>query len=338
MSVFHSKNAAFSSQSNHILHVPDIERSLSPMGEEYIVGDLGVTAATDVLEGSMEVLSVQDGMVLYRTAVRDLCTMRTSNLLYPGIKIVLVLEGETQLSYGALRLHLRAAEPAHCGAMVALARTDRFMRQWHVGRHERKLVLTLTPQWLEQAGVLQGQVAEFTERHLAVAPWWPSARTLAQADQLHRGCPLPEHLHALWYQSRCMDIVLEALASVEAATAPEGVAPVPRTGARQHVRLAVLRDWLITPAADGMDVAAIARYAGMSAAHLQRHFPSVAEGQSLGRFLRAQRLLRARAALEQGRVTVSQAASMAGYRSSTHFSAAFRAYFGMLPSSLKPQA
>lgn len=227
------------------------------------MGDLGVTVATDVLEGSMEVLSVQDGMVLYRTAVRDLCTMRTSNLLYPGIKIVLVLEGETQLSYGALRLHLRAAEPAHCGAMVALARTDRFMRQWHVGRHERKLVLTLTPQWLEQAGVLQGQVAEFTERHLAVAPWRPSARTLAQADQLHRGCPLPEHLHALWYQSRCMDIVLEALASVEAATAPEGVAPVPRTGARQHVRLAVLRDWLITPAADGMDVAAIARYAGM---------------------------------------------------------------------------
>jgi AraC-like DNA-binding protein len=337
MSEFHSKNAVFNSQPDPVLHVPDIEQSLLPMGEEYIVGDLGVTAATDVLQGRMQVLSVQEGMVLYRTAVRDLCTMRTSNLLYPGIKIVLVLEGETQLSYGALRLHLRAREAGHCAAMVALARTDRFMRQWRIGRHERKLVLTLTPQWLAQAGVLHGRVAQFMAQHLAVAPWQPSARALVLADQLHRGCPLPDHLHALWNQSRCMGIVLEALASVEIDSTPAVAAPLARTGARQHVRLAALRDWLMTPAADGMDVAAIARHAGMSVAHLQRHFPTVA-GQSLGRFLRVQRLLRARAALEQGRATVTQAAGMAGYRSSTHFSAAFRDHFGMLPSSLKPQA
>lgn len=335
MSAFHSKNTAFHSQPGPVLHVPDIEQSLLPMGEEYIVGDLGVTAATDVLQGSMQVLSVQEGMVLYRTAVRDLCTMRTSNLLYPGIKIVLVLEGETQLSYGALRLHLRAREAGHCAAMVALARTDRFMRQWRIGRHERKLVLTLTPQWLAQAGVLHGRVAQFMAQHLAVAPWQPSARALVLADQLHRGCPLPDHLHALWNQSRCMDIVLEALASVEIGSPQDAAAPLPRTGARQHVRLAALRDWLMTPAAAGMDVAAIARHAGMSVAHLQRHFPTVS-GQSLGRFLRVQRLLRARAALEQGRATVTQAAAMAGYRSSTHFSAAFRAHFGILPSSLKP--
>lgn len=338
MSVFRSKNAGFPSPLPTALQLADIERSVPPLGEEYIVSDQGVTAATEVLQGRMEVFSVQDGLVVYRTEVRDLCTMRTSNLLYPGIKITLALEGGTVLFYGSLRLHLRAGAPAHpetpCGAMVALARTDRFMRQWRAGRRERKLVITLTPQWLAQAGVLHGRLAEFAGRHLARAPWQPSARALALADQVHRGCPLPSHLAPLWYAGHCTEIALEAFASVESVpTAHPGDAMPAK--ARLQVRLAALRDWLATPAADGLDLAAIARQAGMSAAHLQRHFPGVANGVSLGRFVRTQRLLRARAALEQGRPSVAQAAQLAGYRSRTHFAAAFRAEFGLAPSRCK---
>jgi len=91
------------------LHVPDIECTLQPIGREYIVGDRTVTPATDVLLGQMEVMQVEEGLVLYRTTAKDLCTMRTSNLLYPGLKIVLLLEGESELAYGELRLRLRAA-------------------------------------------------------------------------------------------------------------------------------------------------------------------------------------------------------------------------------------
>jgi AraC-like DNA-binding protein len=356
ISEFRSRNAGFGAGQRRRLQVLDIERSLHPMGEEYIVGDLGVGSATDVLLGQMEVMTVQPGMVLYRTTVQDLCTMRTSNLLYPGIKIVLALEGETELFYGDLRLHLRAGVPAQCGAVVALAHTDRFMRQWREGRRERKLVLTLTLQWLEQAGVLQGPVGDFMARHLAQAPWQPSVHALALADQLHRGCALPAHLQPLWYQGRCLALALEALGSLpggSAAAAMAGLAPEHQRAAHPHpirpttatsrataprlqLRLAALRDWLATPAADGMDLPAIALHAGMSLAHLQRHFPAVADGQSLGRFVRLQRLQRARTALEQGRMSVAQAAQLAGFRSSTHFSAAFRQCFGLQPSAVKP--
>lgn len=335
-SVSSSGSSAFPPDGGGLIHVPDIERSLDPMGREYIVGDRGVTATTDVLRGRMEVLQLQPGMLLYRTDVQDLCSMRTSNLLYPGVKIVIVLAGETELSYGGQRFHLRAGGRARCGAMLALARTDRFMRQWRAGRSERKLVLTLSPQWLAQMGVLQGAMAEFVGRHLSVAPWQPSPRALALAEQLHGGCPLPPSLQCLWYQSRFMDIVAEAVQSVEAAARP-ALAGLRAPGVRQLTRLTALRDWLATPAADGMDLAAIACHAGMSQAHLQRHFPAVAGGQSLGRYLRGQRLARARAALEQGRASVEQAAALAGYRSTTHFAAAFRAAFGIAPSTLKPR-
>jgi hypothetical protein len=64
------------------LHVPDIECSLQPMGREYIVGDRAVTPATDVLLGQMEVMRVEEGLVLYRTTAKDLCTMRTNAMLH----------------------------------------------------------------------------------------------------------------------------------------------------------------------------------------------------------------------------------------------------------------
>ena len=204
------------------------------------------------------------------------------------------------------------------------------MRQWREGRRERKLVLTLSPQWLQAAGIAQGTMQDFLGRHLAHVAWQPSARALAIADQLHRGRALPAHLQRLWHHSRCLDLVLEALASVDLP--PDAVRAAPRL----HLRLAALRDWLMTPAADGMDTAAIARHAGISRAHLQRHFPAVADGLSLGQFVRAQRLLRARNGLEQGQLSVAKAAQLAGYRSSTHFAAVFFQHFGLRPSQAKP--
>ncbi|WP_260673901.1 helix-turn-helix transcriptional regulator [Comamonas aquatica] len=146
---------------------------------------------------------------------------------------------------------------------------------------------------------------------------------------------MPAHLQRLWHHSRCLDLVLEALTSVDLP--PDAVRAAPRgMPPRLHLRLAALRDWLMTPAADGMDTAAIARHAGISRAHLQRHFPAVADGQSLGQFVRAQRLLRARHGLEQGQLSVAKAAQLAGYRSSTHFAAVFFQHFGLRPSQAKP--
>jgi len=89
------------------------------------------------------------------------------------------------------------------------------MRQWREGRRERKLVLTLSPEWLQAAGIAQGTMQDFLGRHLAHVAWQPSARALAIADQLHRGRTLPAHLQRLWHHSRCLDLVLEALASVD---------------------------------------------------------------------------------------------------------------------------
>ena len=311
-----------------VLGLPELTRNLHLLGGDYQVS--GPQAAPHgVLRGSMETLELRPGLVLYRTELQDLCTLHTSNLLLPGLKLCMLVQGSSELSYGRRSFVLGPGAGRTAAALVALAEPDRFTRHWQSGRAERKVSLTLMPEWLETNGVANAAVQAFCRQHLAVAPWQPSARAMALADQIGRPPEMDAGLRRLWLESRCLDIVVEALdliARQGSATPTEPKA----LDARSHRRLRALRDFLDSGAADAMPLAAIARHAGMSAAHLQRHFPQVG-GTSVVDYLRQRRLLRARHALERGEADVAGAAALAGYTSPANFATAFRRSFGITP-------
>jgi len=320
------------------LGLPELTHNLHLLGADYQISGLR-QAPPAVLRGSMETLELRPGLVLYRTELQDLCTLRTSNLLHPGLKLCVVVQGSTELSYGSRSFVLGPGAGRAAGALVALAEPDRFARHWQRGRAERKVSLTLMPEWLDANGVDNAAVRAFCGEHLAVAPWQPSARALALADQIGRPPDMDAGLRRLWLESRCLDIVVEALdviARQPGAVAPcrKGRAGAPQAmdalDARSHRRLRELRDFLDSGAADGLPLAAIARHAGMSAAHLQRHFPKVG-GTSVVDYLRQRRLQRARHALERGETDVAGAAVLAGYASPANFATAFRRCFGITP-------
>jgi AraC-like DNA-binding protein len=238
-----------------------------------------------------------------------------------------LVQGSSELAYGARGFALGPQAAHGAAVLVNLAEPDRFVRQWRRGRSERKVTLTLRPEWFAAAGLEDAGIDAFRREHLAVAPWRPSARALALAAQLASPPPLPPGLQRLWLESRCLDLAGEALGAVARAAPP---APAAGLDARGLRRLCALRDFLDSGGADGMGLAQIARHAGMSAAHLQRHFPRVG-GTSVIDYLRAARLQRAREALERGDADVAAAALLAGYRSPANFATAFRRRFGMTP-------
>lgn len=311
------------------LGLSDLTRNLHLLGADYrVVATCSAAAGAPVLRGSVDTQELRPGLVLYRTLVQDLCSMRTSNLLHPGLKLCMLLSGRSELAYGSRHFELGPGAAQGEAALVSLAEPDRFVREWRRGRSERKVTLTLRPEWVMAAGIEDAAVQRFCRQHLAVAPWRPSARALALADQLSSPPPLAPGLQRLWLESRCLDIVVEALGSV---TQPSASAwSVPGLDARNHRRLRALRDFLDSGAADGLTLGAIARQVGMSAAHLQRHFPQVA-GSSVIDYLRRRRLLRARDALERGEADVAAAAQLAGYTSAANFATAFRRQFGITP-------
>ncbi len=265
-----------------------------------------------------------------------------------GLRIVMLLEGSVDLSYGGHRLSLSSAAagerqrngPAGHSAramLVSVAEAERFERHARQGRRARRLSIGMSGPWLAQmldAGA-PPSVDEFAHAHLAVQTWQPSARAVAMAEQVIRTPALSGSFLNLYMESRVLELVGEALASLGQAASSRAPAPAPQPPGvpllpREHRRIRALHAFLQTEQAFDLSLDELAREAGTNPNTLQKHFRAV-YGTTVFDFLREQRLQRAREALERDGVNVAQAALLAGYSSAANFATAFRKRFGMPP-------
>lgn len=316
-----------------------IVRTVAPLGGGYRFAGPRLRGDEPVLQGEFETIALRPGLLLHRARARDLHDMQTSVTLEPGLKISLLVAGESDVSFGSLDLRLGPRRDGHGrlhnrGAIVALAEPETFRRRWRRGRSEAKVSVTLRPEWLEGGAVAEGHALErihdFRRRHLAIEHWQPSVRAQALAHQIAHPPGLAEPFRAWYLEARAIEIASEALATI----ARERASTPPRLAAREHRRLRELLAWLDARATEPLTLEAIAREAAMSPAALQRAFRCFS-GLSLFDYIRARRLDAARQALERDGVSVARAAEIAGYSSAHNFATAFKRRFGSTPRSLR---
>lgn len=311
----------------------DLMRNVRRLGSDYAFNDSG-PADEAVLEGQFDTLNLRPGLILHAAAVRDLCDLSSSHKLNPGLEIVVLVDGCTDLSYGHHRFELGpgSADPAgrHRGALVNLAEADQFSRRWRRGRHERKVSMTLTPEWLAQAGMDEHgapQVLQaFMREHLASQPWTVSARARELARQILEPASYLPGMQRLRLEGRCIELAAEAIGAIGAVTSK--ATPVRPVDLR---RLARLDELLRSEAGGRMSMAEIARELGTNASSLQVLAKRVWGVTVFGR-CRTLRMELALSLLRQG-AEVSQAAEAAGYVAATNFSTAFKRHFGVSPRS-----
>lgn len=293
----------------------------------------GPADASDVvLQGHFMLAGLAPGLSVHAAAVTDLCDQRSEDEVDAGIKILLLLEGQTELSYGHRRLLLGPAGGQCSGVTLSVCEPERFRRTWRRGRSEHKLVLSLSREWLASSfGSDPGPYAErlraFSARHLAMSEWLPSARVRMLARELVSPPELPEGLRRAWQTARCLDIALEALDVI----GREEVGASAR--ARRQLVGRRLCELLQTSAARQMSLAEIAREVGSNPVSLQQ-IAREALGMTVFEYLREQAMQDACAALRQGQA-VAQVAALAGYASQSNFATAFRRRFGVTPRSLR---
>lgn len=251
-----------------------------------------------------------------------------------ALRIVLLLEGTVDVSYGGRRVHLSSAgarRPVAQALIVSVAEPDVFTRRSRQGNYARRVSVGLDSEWLAQAGVgdSSGNLRAFLANHLAMAQWRASPRAVALAEQMVRPPVVDPLLQNIYLESRALELVVEALGHVAGAECGVVAAPTALSPQEQR-RLGDLREFLSRPEAHELSLDEIARHAGVNATTLQRQFRAL-YGTTVFEFIRASRLQRARAALEHQGVTVSQAAAMAGYTSAANFATAYRRRFGMVP-------
>lgn len=244
-----------------------------------------------------------------------------------SLRIVLVLDGRIDVSYGRSALHLARGQGADAG-LVALREPEECRRVVTGGETSRRVSIGVSRQWLEQSF----SEARSPVPHLATRSWQASTRTRLLAEQLLNPPPLPRQIVGLYLESRAIELVIEALShGDEQAARAADPAPLRATTLR---RMVDLTHWLRRHADQPLSIDQIARHMNTTATTLQRHFRQ-ALGITVFDFLQHERLRLARHALESEGVSVTQAAAMAGYANPGSFSTAFRRHFGLTPNQVR---
>lgn len=275
---------------------------------------------------------LRPGLGLHADDTVDRWDLTARGQVDSGLRILVVLEGSVDVSYGEQRLLMGGARTRGGSAvLVNLRQPEPFARRLRKGRHARRVSVSLSGAWLAEmtAGEAQDDaVGEFMRRHLAVHSFAPSPRLMALAGQLAAGREATAVLRHLYMESRALEFTAEALGALLPTAAD---APLAQTlGPREIRRMRELHEFLRSDAALGLSLQGIARQIGMHPNTMQRHFRAQ-YGTTVVDCVREARLQRARQALESEGLSVSQAAEIAGYTTAANFATAFRRRFGMPP-------
>ena len=289
-----------------------------------------------LLDGHIKALQVHPDIWIHAVEGCDLRTLTSSTPAAQGLHIVIVLEGHVDVAFGSVPLRLPQPDSSQqsaqaYGALVHVCEQEMFVRNWRMGKFERKLSLRVHPRMVRTLANTQGytHLQEMQDQHLSVQLWQPSARAAVLAEQIIQLAS--QDNAALLLQSRVLEFLHEAVQQrLPDAVAKEGLTlPL-----KEHLRMARLKAMIDAQQDDGAQVAVLARQIGMSASALQRHFRQI-YGSSIDEYRRNQRLDHARALLEQTGCSVLEVAHTSGYTSAANFSTAFKRRFGISPKLVR---
>lgn len=251
--------------------------------------------------------------------------------LAPGLKLVLVLDGElryrvpgapaAQVSGPLLHLSL-CRDPLRMEHEFGARRSLRFVSLRTSLEHLRES-LSLEP--ADIAGLLRAprDGAPYADANLRLA-----APLQALGRQM-LACPMQGALKRMYLSAKALELTALALGALQPAPA----ASTPGGRSRADVeRLHHARDLLLADLQHPPALPELARRVGVNVNKLTTGFRQLF-GCSVYAYVREQRMAQAHALLAAGEMSVSEAAYACGYTDS-HFSKAFQRRYGVLPRAL----
>ncbi|AHF03936.1 AraC family transcriptional regulator [Marichromatium purpuratum 984] len=205
---------------------------------------------------------------------------------------------------------------------ISFAPGERFAVRY--GAHYQQVGLALAPAlFSELVDDDYQQVIEAVEQGFLMRASRPGDRTIAAATRLAQRIQQPDSL------------LLHAAALEYLGWLLHGLTPDernPRTPLRERRCLLAARDRLLSNLSEPPTIAELAQDTGLNQLKLKQGFKALF-GTSIYALFQQHRMDRARQLLRQHSVT--ETALMLGYSNISHFSAAFRKQFGVLPSETR---
>lgn len=324
---------------NGCVYGDDLLRLALRTGKEFKIANPHLNSESPLIKGRFHNFRCHSGLAVHATDTVSLHDLATGSILQPRLSVAVILEGTVDLELGSKHVTL-GNDDGPAGHLWMLTRKEHFRRTSRKGARLRKVIVTLPPSWL--TAEMDGGKAEesglqsFFSQHLALRSWTPSEHILKLAEQviaLQSGSRLMRCMAA---ESKAIEIVMAALDEISAVptTASEPAIANDHLPPQTRARAERICAYLLRSLDRQFGLDDLASELGLSVASMQRAFKA-AYGCPISEFLREYRLLRARDALQQEGVSVSEAAYRAGYNNPANFATAFRKRFSIPPSSIR---
>jgi AraC-like DNA-binding protein len=295
------------------------------------------SAENPAISGRVENMVLQEGLSVHCVEGVDLRDGFSSALTKSGLRIMIVLEGVTSIAFGGSWMTVDAEPAANeesmQGMIIGLANNTLFERRWRKGKHERKVTIQMSSDWLEKNGFVGDKMPyalhEFLTQSIVFRAWQPSIASLSHAEKIIEDVGNDDSLTRLSLLVATASIVRDALACF-LTEEKNRLTLVP--GKYQDIHK--VRAFLDDPQYFSMSIADIVQTVSLSASTLQRHFRA-SFGVTIEEYRRDARLRRARDLLETEGVGVAEVAAMVGYNNAANFSTAFKRHFGILPKAVR---
>lgn len=290
---------------------------------------------TAVLKGRWCVHGEGPGLVMHCGEYEELSDVSQTLELPAGLSLSIVFEGRVDFALGGRRLHLggHADTRVQC-ACYALDRPEMLTRFMRRGQKVRKLNLFVERAWLEQRLAHGGESAflhRFFSHSGSLDRWEPSASVLEPCWALMRGRTGAGQTQQLRMEARMLELLARVLD--EWALLVDSREDVPDRA--EGASLAELVKARIDAHIGGeLCLRALAQQHCVSVSTLQRHFKARFNTTVIG-YQRRKQLERARAALVRDRLSIGEAAYLAGYNHVGNFIAAFRREFSLSPAKYR---
>lgn len=290
-----------------------ISRSLDGFGKQD-------RPAGGVFDGVLTALKLRCGFGLHTLNATARRAFEVQSQREPGVVLHCFLEGATEahLDGKPMGLGRRPGEPVKI-VMTSIGEVQSFSRWSQPNEYVRKVSVQMSPQWLDENG-------------LSLPPqqrveWVAGLEDVQVMEQLARASGFASPAARLQAEAMSLGLVARSFAHL---AEPAATAELTE---REQAQLRRINDYARQPG-PLPSLGELAAVGGVSLSGLRRLIRS-AHGQSPLAHVRGLRLGMARTALEEGRLSVEEAAELAGYSSAANFATAFRRAFDVAPSQVR---
>ncbi|WP_375749573.1 helix-turn-helix transcriptional regulator [Vibrio sp. HN007] len=307
--------------------------------KQIVVSDRN-TQTSALVEGDLISYQVTNGFALHGGVTKELINFEVISTAQKSLIVTILLEGKLDFGYDDLGFTFDAREKP-VGVVVNLTKPASFRRKIHRDNKVAKLNIVLPIKWIKERGGLDNNVARFIETHLASFELELASSVLELTREIIHFSSASGLIEKMKLETMTQMLLLEIFKQLSEYTSP------PRfEGSTTQINVALAEsssyeasferslDELVTYIEANLEmnltVADLADYSAMSLSSLQRKFKKML-GYSIQSYIRRRRLEIARQQLENGIITVTEAAYSAGYRHPSNFTNAYKKAFGHPP-------